>query len=49
MTTGLLSKALLTGNLNLAVDLCIEQERFADAIVLAMHAGPEVLQETQRK
>ena len=46
---GLLSRALLTGNLNLAVDLCIEQDRFADAIVLAMHAGPEVLQETQRK
>jgi hypothetical protein len=45
---GRLSRALLTGNLNLAVELCLEQERFADAIILAIQAGPEMLQETQR-
>ena len=46
---GLLSRALLTGNLNLAVELCLEQNRLADALVLAMQGGPELLQDTQIK
>jgi protein transport protein SEC31 len=39
----------LTGNLNLAVDLCLEQNRFADALILSMQGGPELLQDTQKK
>ena len=34
--SNLLSKALLTGNVALAVDICLEQDRFADALILAM-------------
>ena len=34
--SSLLSKALLTGNVALAVDICLEQDRFADALILAM-------------
>lgn len=46
---GLLSRALLTGNLNLAVEFCLEQGRLADALILAMQGGPELLQEAQKK
>jgi len=46
---GLLSRALLTGNLNLAVEFCLEQGRLADALILAMQDGPELLQEAQKK
>ena len=34
--SGFLSKSLLTGNIELAVELCLEQNRMADAIVLAL-------------
>ena len=34
--SSLLSKALLTGSVALAVDICLEQDRFADALILAM-------------
>lgn len=46
---GLLSRALLTGNLNLAVEFCLDQGRLADALILAMQGGPELLQEAQKK
>ena len=47
--SGLLSKALLTNNLSLAVDLCLEQNRLADALILAMQGGAELWQEVQKK
>ena len=34
--SGFLSKSLLTGNIELAVELCLEQNRMADAIILAL-------------
>ena len=46
---GMLSKALLTKNLELAVDLCLKQNRFADALILAMQGGNELFQKTQQK
>ena len=46
---GMLSKALLTKNLEIAVDLCLKQNRFADALILAMQGGAELFQQTQQK
>lgn len=47
--SGLLTKALLTGNLHLAVELCLEFGRTADALVLAAQGGPELLEKTQKR
>ena len=47
--SGFLSRALLTGNIELAVELCLEQNRMADAIVLAMQGGPELMKYAQAK
>jgi len=46
-TSGILSKALLTKNLDLAVDLCIQHERFADALILAMQGSTELYEKTR--
>ncbi|XP_051002588.1 LOW QUALITY PROTEIN: protein transport protein Sec31B [Acomys russatus] len=46
-TDGLLSQALLLGELRPAVELCLKEERFADAIILAEAGGAELLQWTQ--
>ncbi|XP_035224109.1 protein transport protein Sec31A-like isoform X1 [Stegodyphus dumicola] len=45
---GLISQALLTGNIASAVEICIEDNRWADALVLAQAGGPDILQKTQR-
>ena len=47
--TGILTKALLVGNVELAVEICIEQDRMADALILAMRGGPDLLDRTQRR
>ncbi|XP_057633729.1 protein transport protein Sec31B isoform X3 [Chionomys nivalis] len=44
---GLLSQALLLGELWPAVELCMKEERFADAIILAQAGGAELLKWTQ--
>ncbi|XP_046510629.1 protein transport protein Sec31B isoform X4 [Equus quagga] len=46
-TDGLLSQALLLGELGLAVELCLKEERFADAIILAQAGGADLLKQTQ--
>ena len=46
---GMLSKALLTGNIPLAVQLCLEQDRYADALILAMNQDENLLQQVQQK
>ncbi|XP_071952152.1 protein transport protein Sec31A-like [Antedon mediterranea] len=48
-TNGLLSKSLLTGNFEAAVEMCLHDDRLADAIILAIAGGPELLARTQRK
>ncbi|XP_023367490.1 protein transport protein Sec31B isoform X1 [Otolemur garnettii] len=45
---GLLSQALLLGELGPAVELCLKEERFADAIILAQVAGTDMLKQTQK-
>ncbi|XP_014675976.1 PREDICTED: protein transport protein Sec31A-like, partial [Priapulus caudatus] len=42
-------KSLLTGNLEAAVDLCLRDDRVADAIVLAIAGGQRLLQATQER
>nr|CAD7198534.1 unnamed protein product [Timema douglasi] len=44
---GLLSQALLLGNIEAAVDLCFQEERYADAIILAMTGGSDLLAKAQ--
>ncbi|XP_052055390.1 protein transport protein Sec31A isoform X7 [Apodemus sylvaticus] len=46
---GLITRALLTGNFESAVDLCLHDNRMADAIILAIAGGQELLAQTQRK
>ncbi|KAM4810977.1 protein transport protein Sec31A isoform X9 [Urocitellus parryii] len=46
---GLITQALLTGNFESAVDLCLHDNRMADAIILAIAGGQELLARTQRK
>ncbi|XP_032986690.1 protein transport protein Sec31B isoform X2 [Rhinolophus ferrumequinum] len=46
---GLLSQALLLGELGPAVDLCLKEERFADAIILAHAGGADLLKQTQER
>ena len=44
---GRISKALLTGDLKSAVDLCFADKRYTDALVLAMTGSPELLNATR--
>ncbi|KAB1271689.1 Protein transport protein Sec31B [Camelus dromedarius] len=46
---GLLSQALLLGELGPAVELCLKEERFADAIILAQAGGTDLLKQTQER
>ncbi|CAJ0958301.1 unnamed protein product, partial [Ranitomeya imitator] len=46
---GLITQALLTGNFESAVDLCLHDNRMADAIILAIAGGPDLLAKTQTK
>ncbi|NXJ77387.1 SC31B protein, partial [Trogon melanurus] len=48
-TDGLISQALLLGNFEDAVELCMRAERFADAIILAIAGGENLLKETQKR
>ncbi|KAG8552063.1 hypothetical protein GDO81_004398 [Engystomops pustulosus] len=45
---GLISQALLLGNFEAAVDLCLKDGRYADAIILANAGGEDLLRETQQ-
>ena len=44
----LITQALVLGDFSSAVDLCLASERFADALLLAVRGGPELLQSTQK-
>ncbi|NWI39420.1 SC31A protein, partial [Picathartes gymnocephalus] len=46
---GLITQALLTGNFESAVDLCLHDNRMADAIILAIAGGQQLLSRTQQK
>ncbi|XP_065220665.1 protein transport protein Sec31A-like [Planococcus citri] len=44
-----ISDALLLGDLELAVDLCLREDKIADAFVIAMSGGPELIAKAQAK
>ncbi|KIY53493.1 hypothetical protein FISHEDRAFT_55132 [Fistulina hepatica ATCC 64428] len=44
----LIAKALVLGDFESAVQLCLGAHRWADAILLAVRGGPELLQRTQK-
>ncbi|XP_023705951.1 protein transport protein Sec31A isoform X4 [Cryptotermes secundus] len=46
-TEGLICQALLLGNTEAAVELCLQNGRMADAIILAMTGGSDLLAKTQ--
>ncbi|XP_016360433.1 protein transport protein Sec31A-like isoform X2 [Sinocyclocheilus anshuiensis] len=46
---GLMTQALLTGDYEAAVNLCLHDNRMADGIILAIAGGPELLAKTQKK
>ncbi|XP_029372020.1 protein transport protein Sec31A isoform X8 [Echeneis naucrates] len=46
---GLITQALLTGDFEGAVELCLHDNRMADSIILAIAGGTELLQKTQKK
>ncbi|KAJ8319239.1 hypothetical protein KUTeg_004330 [Tegillarca granosa] len=46
---GLISESLLTGNFEAAVDVCLGENKMAEAILLAIAGGPELLSRTQKK
>ncbi|KAL1264863.1 hypothetical protein QQF64_005218, partial [Cirrhinus molitorella] len=48
-TDGLISQALLVGNFEGAVDLCLNDGRFAEAILLSISGGQELLKKTQQR
>ncbi|XP_006463619.1 hypothetical protein AGABI2DRAFT_225478 [Agaricus bisporus var. bisporus H97] len=47
-TDRLITKALVLGDFDSAVSLCLSSERYADAILLAARGGPELLKRTQK-
>lgn len=47
-TDRLVTRAVVLGDFESAVSLCLSTERFADAILLAVKGGPELLQKTQK-
>lgn len=48
-TDGLISQALLVGNFEGAVDLCLNDGRYPEAILLSISGGEELLRKTQQK
>ncbi|XP_008939304.1 PREDICTED: protein transport protein Sec31A isoform X2 [Merops nubicus] len=46
---GLITQALLMGSFESAVDLCLHDNRMADAVILAIAGGQELLARTQEK
>lgn len=48
-TDGLITQALLTGNFEAAVDVCLHADRMADAFLLAIAGGPDLLARIQTR
>lgn len=48
-TDGLITQALLTGNFEAAVDVCLHADRMADAFLLAIAGGPDLLARIQAR
>ncbi|CAG7824437.1 unnamed protein product [Allacma fusca] len=48
-TEGLLNQALLSGSIEFAVDLCLQEERWPEAFILASYGGVELSKQVQQK
>ncbi|KAL8602789.1 hypothetical protein ACOMHN_055172 [Nucella lapillus] len=48
-TGSLMAQALLMGNFEAAVEMCLAEDKMAEAILLAIAGGPELLLRTQKK
>lgn len=48
-TDGLVCQALLTGNFEAAVDVCFNDKRMADGLLLAIAGGPDLFARTQKR
>lgn len=46
---GLVTQALLMANFEAAVDVCLNNNKMAEAIILAVAGGPELLLRTQKR
>ena len=46
---GLITQALLTANFESAIDVCIQHGRWAEAVILAIAGGPQLLAETEKR
>lgn len=46
---GLLTRTLLTGNIELSVEICLKHGRYADALILAGQGGPELVTKAQKR
>jgi protein transport protein SEC31 len=44
----LVTRALILGDFESAVSICLSSDRFADALILAVRGGPELLAKTQK-
>ncbi|XP_066928892.1 protein transport protein Sec31A-like isoform X2 [Clytia hemisphaerica] len=48
-TDGLICQALLAGNFEAAVDVCFNDQRMADGLLLAIAGGPDLFLKTQKR
>ena len=48
-SSALMAQALLMGNFEAAVEMCLAEDKMAEAILLAIAGGPELLLRTQKK
>jgi len=46
---GLICQALLAGNFEAAVDVCFNDDRMADGLLLAIAGGPDLFSKTQKR
>lgn len=46
---GLITQSILLGNIEAAVSLCFANKRYAEAIILSMAGGPDLLAKAQYK
>jgi len=46
---GLITQALMTANFESAVDVCIQHGRWAEAVILAIAGGRQLLAETENR
>ena len=46
---GYLNRSLLTGNIELAVEICLDEGRMSEALILAQQGGQKLIEKTQKR